>query len=81
MKFNNKQLIAIDNLEKALKQLYDSGLRVQGMDSNLNLFKCKDYEQIYQKHNDFYKAFSEMQQKEMIKLIEDHGAYLGSGGW
>lgn len=81
VKFNNKQIAAILKLEEALKEIKGVGLRIQGMDSELELYKKDDYEQLNRKYNDSHRTLSQLQREELLYAVEDDGVYVGSGGW
>lgn len=78
---NKKQQAAIKRLEKALKAAREAGLGIIGMDSRLYAYDRQELESL-----GYFEGLSSQKHLAALhdadyEMLDDHGAYLDSGGW
>jgi len=76
--FTTRQLQAIENLERALAKIDKYGLCLIGMDDSLLLFNKDELFDHGYRDDMPHEAMRDLEQG---RLIQDHDAYIGSGGW
>lgn len=82
--WSTRQEAAVKNLERALLRCKKNGVALIGMDSDLLAFGRLTLSHHHGGNiyiGDRYGALREMQEQDKLQKVEDHGAYLDSGGW
>lgn len=74
----NEQRAALRSLERALKKCAEAGLVLQGMDGTLLI--CDKQALMDNGYNEDPVAAMKATDDE-TETVQDHGAYLDSGGW
>lgn len=81
---NAKQEAAIKKLEAALKACKDADVRLFGMDSELLAYDGKLVNEVRQKIGwtpDAHEIRDYTDYQYQGETVNDHGAYMYSGGW
>lgn len=84
---NAAQTRAVDGLEEALRRVANAGVWICGMDDNLLAYRKVDLVAATAwreaRHDSEQGGIYEAQRdlRDVVRQIDDHGAYRESGGW